>query len=131
MAVDAPDGDQPDGGPDVPRSVPTRSWQPADADAPREANPPVGPLLHDRRLLGPPYHDLPRTAGRIVCPVRPGTGHDVSVAELSVEGWLTSVARLADEADVDPHDVYLGPLEPFDAPSRRLVARCRPDQEPR
>lgn len=54
----------------------------------------------------------------------------MNVAELSVAGWLASVAAIADREDRDPTDTLLGPLGLLDAPCRRRVARCRPDQEP-
>ena len=63
-------------------------------------------------------------------PLWPPAGVIVSAAELSVEGWLASVAHLADEADRDPTDTILGPLGMLDVPDRRHVARCRADQEP-
>ena len=55
----------------------------------------------------------------------------MSVAELSVEGWLASTATIADEADQDPTDTLLGFFDPIGPPTCRLVARCRPDQEVR
>ena len=64
-------------------------------------------------------------------PLWQAAGVIVSAAELSVEGWLASVARLADEADRDPTDTILGPLGMLDVPDRRHVAPCRPDQETR
>lgn len=55
----------------------------------------------------------------------------MSVAELSVAGWLASVAAIADEADRDQPNMLLHFHDPMAAPTCRLVARCRPDQEAR